>query len=89
MKTRLKIIENNIALLKSAATRTSRMSTQDCADIIGLHKRSAQRYLADLEKLGYLVGDGCYPRGYRATDKTKQLFGLDQAITDYEVIYGN
>lgn len=76
MNTRLKIIENNIALLKSAATRSSRISTQDCADIIGLHRRSAQRYLADLERLGYLVGDGCTPLGYKATDKTKQLFGV-------------
>ena len=74
MNTRLKVIENNIALLKATATRTSRISTQDCADIIGLHRRSAQRYLADLERLGYLVGDGCVPIGYRATDKTKQLF---------------
>ena len=76
MNTRLKIIESNIALLKAAATRSGRISTQDCADIIGLHKRSAQRYLADLERLGYLVGDGCSPLGYRATDKTKQLFGV-------------
>lgn len=74
MNTRLKVIENNIALLKAAATRTSRISTQDCADITGLHRRSAQRYLADLESLGYLVSDGCVPIGYRATDKTKQLF---------------
>ena len=76
MNTRLKIIENNIALLNAAATRTSRISTQDCADIIGLHKRSAQRYLADLHSLGYLESDGCCPRGYRATDKTKQLFSV-------------
>ena len=76
MNTRLKIIESNIALLKAAATRSSRISTQDCADIIGLHKRSAQRYLVDLEALGYLKGDGCTPRGYKATDKAKQLFGV-------------
>ena len=57
MNTRLKIIENNIALLKAAATRTSRISTQDCADIIGFNRRSARRYLADLERLGYLVSD--------------------------------
>ena len=70
MNTRLKVIENNIALLRAAVTRTSRISTQDCADIIGLHRRSAQRYLADLERLGYLVGDGCVPIGYKATEKT-------------------
>ena len=76
MKTRLQVIERNIALLKAAATRTGRISTRDCADIIGLHRRSAQRYLVDLEGLGYLEGDGCYPRGYKATDKAKQLFGV-------------
>ncbi len=76
MNSRLQIIESNIALLKAAATRTGRISTQDCADITGLHRRSAQRYLADLERLGYLVSDGCVPIGYRATDKTKQLFGV-------------
>lgn len=80
MNTRLKIIENNIALLKAAATRTSRISTQDCTDIIGFNRRSAQRYLADLERLGYLVGDGCVPIGYRATDKTKQLFRVKGEI---------
>ncbi len=80
MNARLKIIENNIALLKAAATRTSRISTQDCADIIGFNRRSAQRYLADLERLGYLVGDGCVPIGYRATDKTKQLFRVKGEI---------
>ena len=74
MSTRLKVIESNIELLKAAATRTSRISTQDCVDITGLHRRSAQRYLADLEKLGYLVSDGCCPIGYKATNKTKQLF---------------
>ena len=82
MNTRLKVIESNIALLKAAATRTSRLSTQDCADIIGLQKRSAQRYLAGLEKLGYLVGDGCCPIGYKATDKTKQLFGKASASNE-------
>lgn len=76
MNTRLKVIENNIALLRAAVTRSSRISTQDCADIMGLHRRSAQRYLADLERLGYLVGDGCTPLGYKATDKTKQLFDV-------------
>ena len=75
VRTRLQIIESNIALLKAAVTRTGRISTQDCADIMGLHKRSAQRYLVDLEALGYLKGDGCTPRGYKATDKAKQLFG--------------
>lgn len=75
MRTRLQIIKSNIALLKAAVTRTGRISTQDCADIIGLHKRSAQRYLVDLEALEYLESDGCVPRGYRATDKAKQLFG--------------
>ena len=80
MNSRLQIIESNIALLKAAATRTSRISTQDCADIIGFNRRSAQRYLADLERLGYLVGDGCVPIGYIATDKTKQLFRVKGEI---------
>ncbi|MEB6681163.1 hypothetical protein [Acinetobacter lwoffii] len=45
-------------------------------EITGLQQRSAQRYLVELEKLGYLQGDGSIPRGYKATDKTKQLFGV-------------
>ncbi|EXE12597.1 hypothetical protein J559_3074 [Acinetobacter sp. 983759] len=45
-------------------------------EITGLQQRSAQRYLVELEKLGYLQRDGSTPRGYKATDKTKQLFGV-------------
>lgn len=76
MKSRMDVIERSIALLITASSRSSRLSTQDCMEITGLQQRSAQRYLVELEKLGYLQGDGSIPRGYKATDKTKQLFGV-------------
>lgn len=75
MKTRMDVIERSIALLRTASSRSNRLSTQDCMEITGLQQRSAQRYLVELEKLGYLQGDGSIPRGYKVTDKTKQLFG--------------
>ncbi len=75
MKTRMDVIERSIALLRTAYSRSSRLSTRDCMEITGLQQRSAQRYLVEIEKLGYLHSDGSTPRGYKATDKTKQLFG--------------
>lgn len=76
MKTRMDVIERSITLLKTVSSRSNRLSTRDCMEITGLQQRSAQRYLVELEKLGYLQGDGSIPRGYKATDKTKQLFGV-------------
>lgn len=76
MKTRMDVIERSIALLRTAYSRSSRLSTRDCMEITGLQQRSAQRYLVELEKLGYLQSDGSTPRGYKATDKAKQLFGV-------------
>lgn len=75
MRTRMDVIERSIALLRVVSSRANRLSTQECMEITGLQQRSAQRYLVELEKLGYLQGDGCSPRGYKATGKTKQLFG--------------
>jgi len=37
-------------------------------------KRTLQKYLASLEKLGYITGDKKYPQGFLPTEKAKQLF---------------
>ncbi|MCX0332063.1 hypothetical protein NVT87_14400 [Acinetobacter radioresistens] len=45
------------------------------AELTNVCLRSAQRYLVQLEKQGYLIGDNEIPRGFRPSDKAKQLFG--------------
>lgn len=75
MRTKMDVIERSITLLSTMSSRSGRFSTRDCMEVTGLQKRAAQRYLVELEKLGYLQGDGSIPRGYKATEKTKQLFG--------------
>ena len=52
-----------------------RIGSKEVAEQLGINLRAAQRYLLQLEQIGYLVGDDAVPRGYRPTDKTKKLFG--------------
>lgn len=52
-----------------------RIGSKEVAEQLGINLRAAQRYLLQLERIGYLVGDNEIPCGYRPTDKTKKLFG--------------
>lgn len=52
-----------------------RIWSKEVSDLLGVHQRSAQRYLIQLEQQGYLIGDGEYPIGYMPSIKAKQLFG--------------
>ena len=53
---------------------------QDIMDnvVSGSTKRTVQRYLKSLEKIGYIKGDECCPQGFTATVKSKQLFGAKE-----------
>jgi Mn-dependent DtxR family transcriptional regulator len=65
------------AQIVSFATKNKRrIWSKDVSELLSVHQRSAQRYLIQLEKKGYLVGDGEYPIGYMPSEKAKQLFGV-------------
>ena len=53
--------------------------TSDLVGILGLSRRSAQRYMLQLEQLGYVrslsSGNG-HEKRYFLTDKTKEIFGV-------------
>ena len=53
--------------------------TSDLVGTLGLSRRSAQRYMLQLEESGYVrslsSGNG-HEKRYFLTDKTKQLFGV-------------
>jgi hypothetical protein len=66
------------AQIMSFATRNScRIDSRRVAELTNVCLRSAQRYLIQLEKQGYLIGDNEIPRGFRPSDKAKQLFGAN------------
>ena len=53
--------------------------TSDLVGILGLSRRSAQRYMLQLEESGYVrslsSGNG-HEKRYFLTDKTKEIFGV-------------
>lgn len=68
------VVGRSILLLSAIVSSNRRFSVKDCMDATGLGKRAAQRYMAELEELEFIQGDECSPRGYKATEKSKQLF---------------
>ena len=54
--------------------------TSDLVSVFGMSKRTAQRYMLQLEQLGYvrsLPSKFGYEKRYFLIDKTKQLFGVN------------
>lgn len=52
--------------------------TSDLVSVFGMSKRTAQRYMLQLEQLGYvrsLPSELGYEKRYFLTDKTKEIFG--------------
>ena len=52
--------------------------TSDLVSVFGMSKRTAQRYMLQLEQLGYvrsLPSEFGYEKRYFLTDKTKEIFG--------------
>lgn len=56
--------------------REKKTYVQDVLDdvVTGVSKRTVQKYLASLEKIGYIVGDRKFPQGFLPTEKSKELF---------------
>lgn len=74
MKTKMDVIDRSISVLNNITSHPGRFSVRDCMNVTGLKKRAAQRYMSELEQLGYVIGDSETPRGYKATEKTKSVF---------------
>lgn len=57
--------------------REKKTYVQDVLDdvVTGVSKRTVQKYLASLEKIGYIAGDKKQPQGFLPTEKSKQIFG--------------
>lgn len=68
------MFDRMISMIVVTVNSNRRMAVADFVDVLGLSKRSAQRYVKTLQEMGYLAGDGCVPQGFKATEKTKQLF---------------
>ncbi len=69
-----RMFDRMISMIVVTVNSNRRMAVADFVDVLGLSKRSAQRYVSTLQEMGYLSGDGCAPQGFKATEKTKKLF---------------
>lgn len=66
--------EKTLAVLKLISDRVRKTSAKEIHEITGGSGTNCRRFIRQLEKSGYLVGDGHTPRGYKATEKAKQIF---------------
>ena len=66
-----------VQIISFATSSNRRIWSKEVSGLLGVHQRSAQRYLLQLEQQGYLVGDGERPIGYIPSDKAKQLFRVN------------
>lgn len=73
------MFEMTLEIVLFITFRTKKTYVQDVLDdvVSGATGRTVQRYLSSLEKQGYLIGDNEIPRGFRPSDKAKQLFGAN------------
>ena len=75
------MFELTIDVLLYITFKPNKTYVQDIMDnvVSGSTKRTVQRYLQSLEKIGYIAGDECCPQGFVATEKSKQLFGKNES----------
>lgn len=71
------MFELTIEIVLFITFRRQKTYVQDVLDdvVSDVSKRTVQKYLASLEKLGFIQGDGKCPQGFLPTEKSKQLFG--------------
>lgn len=71
------MFEMTLEIVLFITFRRQKTYVQDVLDdvVSDVSKRTVQKYLASLEKLGYITGDKKYPQGFLPTEKSKQLFG--------------
>ncbi|WP_312086975.1 hypothetical protein [Acinetobacter variabilis] len=73
------MFELTIEIILFITFRRKKTYVQDVLDdvVSDVSKRTVQKYLASLEKLGYIIGDKKYPQGFIPTEKARQLFGAE------------
>lgn len=71
------MFEMTIDVVLYITFREKKTYVQDVLDdvVTGVSKRTVQKYLASLEKIGYIVGDKKQPQGFLPTEKSRELFG--------------
>ena len=74
------MFEMTIDVILYITFREKKTYVQDVMDdvVSSVSKRTVQKYMASLEKLGYIEGDRKCPQGFLPTDKAKQIFGAKQ-----------
>lgn len=65
-----------VQIISFATKNKRRIGSKEVSELVGVHQRSAQRYLTQLKDYGYLICDGESPAGYVPTEKTKEIFGV-------------
>ena len=73
--------ERMILVLGNIIKKRGRTSTDDVKAWLQMSKRSAQRYMNQLEQGGYVESDLETPAGYKATGKAKQIFKIKAVNT--------
>ena len=73
--------ERMILVLGNIIKKRGRTSTDDVKAWLQMSKRSAQRYMNQLEQGGYVESDLETPAGYKATEKAKQIFKIKAVNT--------
>ncbi|MGO1061699.1 hypothetical protein [Acinetobacter lwoffii] len=68
--------EKMILVLCRMLSKPGRTSVKEAHGWIGGSFRPAAKFVKQLEEAGYIAGDGQKPEGFKATEKTKQLFGV-------------
>lgn len=68
--------EKMILVLRQMMAKRGKSSSKDVTEWLGCPRRTAQRYLNQLEMAGYAERDDGYPAGFRPTEKTKQIFTI-------------
>lgn len=75
-KTFVNSFDRYVQIISSAASNKRRIGSKEVSELLGVHRRSAQRCLIQLEDYGYLISDGECPTGYVLTEKAKEIFGV-------------
>ncbi|WP_111884570.1 hypothetical protein [Acinetobacter sp. CFCC 11171] len=68
--------EQMLLVLRQMMAKRGKTSATDVLGWIGKTRRTAQRYLDQLERAGYVIRDDATPSGFTPTDKTKQIFTI-------------
>jgi hypothetical protein len=68
--------EQMLLVLRQMMAKRGKTSVSDVLGWTGKTRRTAQRYLNQLEQAGYVMRDDATPAGFTPTEKTKQIFTI-------------